>query len=174
MLSLLAVLRDLFDSDLFTSLTYELTLECLDSLVKLLVDLARKCSSSLFELKYSLNDLILNKLARQLRASHAKMYLAYAKLNLKFLNQLHLANNELFNGYELANICVKLLFAFDTNSDLFNENLINSVINLFNLDIFQTNYQFRDRLIEHLLANYFQNISAASPLSACSTLAWVI
>jgi hypothetical protein len=169
------ILKDLFDSDLFTSVTYELTLECMDFLIKMLVDLSRQSSkSSLFELKYSLNDLILNKLVRQIRQSQIKMYLAYCKLNLRFLNHL-CVSDEFFNGNELALISIKLL-SFDgsshgaNSSDLLNENVVNSIINLFNLDIFQTNFQFRDRLIEHLLNNYFLNVDKCLTTGSSSSV----
>jgi hypothetical protein len=153
---LLNILKDLFDSDLFTSVTYELTLECMDLLIKMLVDLSKLTSkSSLFELKYSLNDLILNKLVKQIRNSQIKMYLAYCKLNLRFLNYLYVSD-EFFNGNELAILSIKLLSFDGSNADMLNENVFNSIINLFNLDVFQNNFQFRDRLIELLINLLFE------------------
>ncbi len=172
-LCIINILRDLFDSDLFTSITYDLTLEYMDFLIKMLVDLSKLTSkSSLYELKYSLNDLILNKLVKQIRQSQIKMYLAYCKLNLRFLNYLYISD-EFFNGYELAVLSIKLLSldgsSGNSNADLLNENVISSIINLFNLDLFQNNFQFRDRVIEHLLNSYFLNVDKILVISSNST-----
>lgn len=134
-ITLLNVLKELFDesSEAFGSPSYELTLECLDLIIKLMVDLTTKfnksSTSALYELKYGLNDVLLIKLVKQLRQSdQIRVYLAYSKIDFKFLNHLYV-NDEFFNGSELASMGIKLL-TFDglaIGADTLNDKLVKSV-----------------------------------------------
>ncbi|CAF0772075.1 unnamed protein product [Brachionus calyciflorus] len=103
----------------------QLLLKNFDFLIKLLVSLSNN-----FELKYNLNDLIIIKFFKYLNKDFI-----LENLNMKFLDYLQ----ELFNGIELGNMCIKLFGLNDSD----NKEIKNRVIQL---ELFRQNFQFRETI----------------------------
>ncbi|RNA21801.1 dedicator of cytokinesis 3 isoform X1 [Brachionus plicatilis] len=92
-------------------------------------------SNSQFELKYFLNDFLLIRIGK-----HLSTEFLIENLNVKFLDFLP----ELFNGNELAALCIKLYSLEHIDSIELKNRLIS-------LNIFSDNYQFRENIFEYVL-----------------------
>lgn len=182
--SLLAILKLLIETDFVDdklSYLFELTLKCFNYIIEILVVLS-KSSNSNYQLKYDLNELI-TKLIKQFNLK--QKLIIYSKLNFNFLDYL----NDLFNGTELANlICSKMFNVNGINTGIGSEeqykpnpeaindfnSLVIKIINdsVFNLSSFHANYQFRDKLVEFVIANYlnFEKVSLNNETSYAKML----
>jgi hypothetical protein len=142
--------------------TYEVTLRNFHLIIQILVTLSKSKSSNmtLYELKYDLND-IFSKLSKQLIVSKNNKIQIYKFLNLKFLD--HLSDNNFYTGNELANLILNKLFVTNNNNMPAEDQTMNELnikfINdqIFSLNLFINNYQFRDGIIEYIIHNHYLN-----------------
>ena len=95
-----------------------------------------------YELKYELNDLM-SKLV-----SATSLSLVYAHFNLSFLD--FLAPH--FNEHDLYNLCMKILSNNKTELNLQKVKCLNAYV--VDLQVFEANYQLRNRLVEFVILNY--------------------
>ena len=127
---------------------FNLTIKAFSPIIDLLINLSANTKSK-YELKYEINDLILKLFAGKYVDQKRRATIC-SYLDLKFLNHL----TDLFTPFELSNLISSKFLA--EPSDAETHSLIIKTINknLFKIDLFDTNYQFRDTLVNFIVKTY--------------------
>ena len=130
---------------------YTLTIKCFHKLLQLICQLSHENNKSKFELKYEINDLMAKLFGpkSQFASNIRRKSIVYTNLKFNFVNTLQ----EYFSGIELANlICAHFLNAVDSSNEILLR-FINE--QLFQLDTFDSNPQFRDAIVAHICKHLF-------------------
>ena len=135
-----------FKTDLYT-----LTIKCFHKLLQLICQLSHENNKSKFELKYEVNDLMAKLFGpkSQFALNMRRRSIVYAHLKCNFINTLQ----EFYSGIELSGlICAHFLNGVDSSKAIFLRFLNEQ---LFQLDIFDSNMQFRDAIVAHICKHLF-------------------
>jgi len=129
----------------------ELTVKCFDKLIELIVYLS--LNKSKYELKYEINDLITKTLKME-SIDLKQQAVVYSNLKLDFVNLLV----DLYSPYELADLMITKILSNNQNTHDAKETLILSFVNknIFQLEFFKQNNQFRNRLVTFLIRTHLE------------------
>jgi len=125
------------------SALFELTVKCLSKLIEIIIYLS--INKSKYEIKYEINDLIM-KIFRMECLDTNQQTIVYNNLDLSFILLL----TDFYTPYELADMIINKVL--NKTNELLSLKLVNS--NIFQLDFFKSNYQFRNRFVQFFVKNF--------------------